>query len=192
MTRPALTALVLASLALPQVAVAQSRFSMEGTFDAAYPTSRFAGAGLATGVGFEATLRWRLRSPFSLYGGWAWHHFHAREPIGGERLNPETESWVLGLRHERPVTSWASAWMRAGATYGRVELRGDYDRLIDRTDHGIGWEAAGGLAVPIRRRVMLVSGLGYGALSRELEIDGVATSLDIRYIPLFLGATWRF
>ena len=64
--------------------------------------------------------------------------------------------------------------------------------IISDTGHGVGWEAGGGLTIPVGNRLMLTPGVRYRALARDLELGGITTPVDLQYVTVALGLAYRF
>ena len=182
----------IAVLTLTTVAGAQSRWTLEASGGAAFATQKLGDADLGTGVGLGINGRYRVMPHLAVYAGWDWHHFPTDRPLPGGDVDFEDTGYAFGLRFEHPMMARAAYWLRLGGTANHIEVENRRGRLISDTGHGLGWEAGGGLTVPVSTRLMLTPGLRYRALSRDLELGDVATPVDLRYVTVGLGLAYRF
>jgi hypothetical protein len=171
---------------------AQSRWTLEASTDAAFPTEKVGNADLRTGLGFEISGRYRIQPHLAVYAGWDWHHFSTDEPLAGQKMDIEDTGYAFGLRFDHPLVSSTAGWLRFGGTANHIELESARGDLVGDSGHGLGWEAGGGLSVPIGRRLSLTPGVRYRALSRDVEIGNVATPTDLRYFTVGMGLVIAF
>jgi len=61
--------------------------------------------------------------------------------------------------------------IRAGGTYNHIEIENDDGDLYSDSGHGIGWQVAGGVDLPIGRSWSVVPSIKYSSLSREFKSD---------------------
>lgn len=189
MRRVVIAAGALALLAGASVTSAQSRWSLELTGGAAFATEKVAGEDLNTGFGLGLAARYRFLPHLSVYGGWDWHQFSV-DNVAGD-LDLVDNGYMFGLRFEHPLLARVSYWARAGGIANHIEVEDDGDLMWD-SGHDLGWEVGGGLSVPIGARVKLTPGLRFRSLSRDVEIDGVNTPTDLRYLVIGTGVAWTF
>lgn len=173
-------------------AAAQSPWAIEVMGGAAFPMETFVGVDLNTGFGGEVDLHYRLLPQLAGYVGWSWHRFTTDQPLAAAEVDVEETGYAFGLRYERPLTMRSTIWLRAGGTANHLELEDDDGELIDDTGHGLGWEVGGGLSIPLGTRLLLTPGVRYRALSRDVEIGGVTTSADLRYLTVGAGVVFGF
>lgn len=155
--------------------------------------NNLANAELDMGVGFGATLAWRLQPHLHLYGGWDWLHFGSGNSFAGSDIDFEETGYTFGLRFEHPLGDASSLLYRleAGGTYKHVELEDDDGDIIADSNHELGYEAGLGLLWPMGAwrfgpTVRLRS------LSPAFEINGLTTSGTLRYVGLEVGVSRRF
>lgn len=191
-----MTATALCFLLVTAPAEAQSRWSLEFQGNAAVPTSEPAVDDLGTGVGFGGEVSFHLYQHLSAYAGWDWTHFTSDESFAGSDMDFEETGYVFGLRWEHPlqgeVGRGMAGWVRAGGTAKHVEVEDDEGNLVSDSGHGLGWEAAAGLSLPLGSSWRLTPGVRYTALSHDLEVESVSTEFDLNYVALEVGVRWSF
>lgn len=188
------TALLALGLALATTsAAAQERLAFEVRAGADIPTAEIDGEELGTGFGLDATLRYRFMPHLAVYGGWDWIRFSPDDAFGGD-LDIEETGYAFGLRFEHPFTtrSRLGAWVRAGGTYDHIEIENEDGDITADSGHGLGWEAAAGLSIPLTPGLSVTPGARYRALDRDVELDGTTTEFELRYIAVELGLAWIF
>jgi opacity protein-like surface antigen len=191
MTRTVVTTVV-ALLTVAGTAGAQNRWSIEASGGAAFATQKLGNADLGTGVGFEMNGRYRIMPHLAVYAGWDWHHFPSDRPLAGGDMDFEDTGYAFGLRFEHPVMTRLAYWVRVGGTANHIEVEDVRGDIISDTGHGLGWEAGGGLTIPVSNRLMLTPGVRYRALARDMELGGVNTPVDLEYVTVGIGLAYRF
>ena len=190
--------IIRAAAALPLVllagrpALAQSRWSLEATGDAAFPTQTLAGADLKTGGGFGANARYRFMPHLAAYAGWEWHMQQSTQLLVGETLDLNDTGYTFGLRFEHPLVARTAGWLRAGGLANHIEIENTEGVIIQDTGHGLGWEVGGGLTVPIAARLALTPGLRYRTLSRDVKVGGPTRSSTLSYVTTGIGLAYTF
>jgi opacity protein-like surface antigen len=175
-------------------AAAQERLAVELRGGADIPTQEISGEELGTGFGFDATLRYRFMPHLAAYAGWDWIRFSPDASFAGADMDIEETGYVFGLRFEHPITgdSGLAGWIRGGGTYDHLELENADGDIIADSGHGLGWEAAAGLAIPVTPRLSVTPGVRYRALDRDVEIGAATTEVELRYIAVELGFALGF
>jgi len=170
----------------------RSRWSLELSGDAAFPTRTVAGADLQTGGGVGFNVRYRFQPHLAAYAGWEWHLQQTSELAAGQTLDLNDNGYTLGLRFEHPLLASTAGWVRAGALINHIEVEDQSGKNIDDTGHGLGWEAGAGLTFPIGQRFGLIPSVRYRTLSRDITVDGATSSATLSYVTAGLGFSITF
>jgi opacity protein-like surface antigen len=190
------TAAILGAILVTSPLQAQDRWSLEFRGNAAVPVEEVEGSDLGTGIGLEATVGYRLYQHLSAYAGWDWIHFNPEDSFAGSDLDFEETGYVFGLRWEHPFRGEAGSglagWVRAGGSYKHIEVEDQEGEIVGDSGHGLGWEAAAGLTVPLTSSWRLTPGIRYAALTRDLEVGSTTTDVDMSYVAFEVGMSWRF
>lgn len=173
-------------------ALAQSRWSLEATGDAAFPTQTFVGADLETGGGFGVNTRYRFMPHLAAYAGWEWHMQRTEQLLDGQSLDLNDTGYTFGLRFEHPLVARTAGWLRAGGLANHIEIENADGDLVQDTGHGLGWEVGGGLTVPIGPRLALTPGVRYRTLSRDVTVGGLSQSSTLSYVTTGIGLAYTF
>ena len=188
-TAPLLLLLAVCATALP--ARAQFGVELSGAGDVALQD--LGPSDLGTGLGFGATLTYRFMPHLSAYAGWGWNHFSADGAPAGSDGNAEETGYTFGLQFAHPIgTAPVGYYVAAGGVYDHIEFEDADGDLVGDTGHGLGWQVGAGLVVPLSSRVSLTPGLRYRSLSRELEVGGAMTDMDLRYVSGRVGVAASF
>lgn len=192
------TALMIAGFALIVAAApaeAQDRrWGVELRGGAAFPTEDIGADDLGTGVSLDATFSYQFTTRVGAYAGWGWAHFNPETSFAGSDIDFEETGYVFGLRFQQPFSEGGpvSGWLRAGGTVVHLELEDDEGDLVADSGHGLGFEAAAGVAIGLGERWSLTPGVRYSLVSREVEIGPTTTDIDLRYLTLDMGLAWSF
>lgn len=193
-TKVILSIALVVLLSLPTLAQEnEKRFGVELNGDVSFVSSDLAGASLNTGLGFEAILQYRFMPFTSVYGGWGYSHFNAKESFAGSDIDFEQTGYILGLQFKHPIgNSPVSYFARAGMLYCHIETENNNGDIISDTGHGIGWQAAAGIEVSLGKNWSLAPGLKYNWLSGETDFENATYQLDHRTVSAQIGIIKRF
>lgn len=185
----AIATLSLAALIQATPAAAQGRWGIELRANGAVATQDELRDTHQNGFGFEAAVQYRFLPHLGAYVGWDWHRFSALDAIAGPDMDLEETGYAFGLRFEHPFREGTptAGWVRVGGSYDHLELENADGDLVDDSGHGLGWEAAAGVAVELNGRWSLTPGIRYRALSRDIELDGVTTPVELQYVAFEVG-----
>ena len=179
-------------LAASSTAAAQERFSVELRPEAAFPVDDLGAVSLATGVGFEALLAYRIMPHIAVYGGWDWHRF-ATEAFS--EVDVEETGYAFGLRFQHPIggSDRIALKLRAGGTYNHLELEDSEGDQITDSGHGLGWEAGAGLAIGMGSGWEVSPRIRFRSLTREFPDGSLEPrSATLRYVGLGVGFARAF
>lgn len=146
------------------------------------------------GIGFEATVQYRLLEHLSAYAGWDWTHYQALEAIAGPDMDLEETGYLFGLRFEHSIRQGRplAYWVRSAATVKHLELENDEGDIVDDSGHGLGWEVGAGLAVPFATGWSATPGIHYRTLSRDLDVGTQTFPVELQSVSLEIGIARRF
>jgi hypothetical protein len=171
----------------------EKRFGVELNGGVSMATNKLGGSSLNPGLGFEGILHYRFLSHTGVYAGWGWNRLGADESFAGKDVCFEETGYVLGLQFQHPFgRSPLQYYVRAGALYNHVETENSDGDIINDSGHGLGWQVAGGIDVPLGRNWSLTPGLKFNSLSRESDFEGTTKKLNYNYLSLRLGIVKRF
>lgn len=175
---------------------AQDRWSFELRTGGAVPGEDIGGSDLSyAAFGFEGTVRYRFMEHLAAYAGWDWIHFDADDGFALPDAEFEETGYVFGLRFEHPLrgeSGGPAAWVRVGGTYDHIEVEDPTGEIVSDSGHGLGWEAAAGLALGLGSRWSLTPGLRYRSLSRDVTWDQATVPVDLDYLALEIGFSRTF
>jgi opacity protein-like surface antigen len=171
---------------------AQSRYSLELRGGAAIPTADLGDAALNTGGGMGLNAAVRFLPHALVYAGWDWFRLTTKEPLAGADFDVENTGYAFGLQFQHPLVNTIDGWFRAGAIYNHIELENVDGDVIADSGHELGWEAGGGVSVPISERFAITPGFRYRTFSTDLELNGARIPVDMSYLAAELGFSWSF
>jgi len=148
---------------------------------------------LNTGFGIEGTFSYRFMPHLSAFTGWGWNKFSADQSSLGNKLDFEETGYTLGLLFIHPISnSGIQFLLGGGGIYKHLEVENNTGEIIADSGHGLGWQVEGGLSVGLGNKFSLMPSIRYQALSRELKLNTSNIPVDLNYISLGLGLSWRF
>ena len=188
----ALTVLVLLSMS-SFAQETEKRFGFELNSGASIATKKIDDTRLKPGFGFEGTFHYRFMPHMGVYAGWGWNRFGAEESFAGNNVCFEETGYVFGLNFKHPIgTSKLAYYVRAGALYNHIETENSNGDIIIDTEHGFGYQLAGGIDINLGRQWSLTPGLKFNSMSRNTEMEGTSRQLDYQYISARIGIAKRF
>ena len=171
----------------------QKRFGFELNGGASLATSKIEGISTQTGVGFEGLLHYRFMPHLGVYAGWGWNKLPARHSFAGDDMCFEETGYVFGLNFNHPLgASGLSYYVRAGALLNHIETENADGNIINDTGHGLGFQLAGGIEIPLNSKWSLTPGIKFNSLSRETIYEGISRELDYQYISIRVGIVRKF
>ncbi|MEZ5072696.1 MAG: outer membrane beta-barrel protein [Bacteroidales bacterium] len=169
------------------------RFGVEFNGGLSVATQTLDDTRLNPGFGFEGLLHYRILPHAGVYAGWGWNRFGASESFAGPDVCFEETGYVFGLQFKHPLGDTRMRYaLRAGGLYNHIETENAAGDILDDTGHGLGWQVAGGLELPLGENWCLLPGLKFNSLSRESGYEGIERELNHRYVSLRLGISTRF
>jgi len=171
----------------------EKRFGFELSGGASFATHKLGGANLQIGFGGEGIFHYRFMPHAGVYAGWGYNAFTAENSFAGNEIDFEETGYVFGLQFKHPIgISAFSYYVRAGGLYNHIELENTDGEIIGDTDHGMGWQAAGGVDIPLGRNWSLTPGVKFNSLSGDVNLEGTTTQLDLNYIQVRVGILKKF
>jgi hypothetical protein len=174
----------LSSFAQPQT----SRFSFEINSGPSIANKDLGGADLNIGGGFEGIFHYRIMPHVSTHLGWGWNKFSANQSFAGPDIDFEETGYIFGLQFKHPFKSNSLSWfVRASGLYNHIEIENNDGDIIEDTGHGLGFQFAGGLDIPLNNKWSFTPSLKLNSLSRDLDTGSTTRNLDLNYNSLRLG-----
>ena len=122
-----------------------------------------------------------------------WNRFGADQSFAGDDVCFEETGYVFGLQYKHPVgTSNVQYYVRGGGLYNHIETENKDGDIINDSGHGLGWQLAGGIELPLKRNWAFVPGVKFNFLNRETEFEEESMDLDYNYVSLRVGFIKRF
>jgi hypothetical protein len=188
----ALTMLLLLSLS-GFAQESEKRFGFELNSGVSLATKKIDDANLNPGFGFEGTFHYRFMPHLGLYGGWGWNRFASDNSFAGAGVCFEETGYVFGMSFKHPMgNSKLSYYARVGGLYNHIETENAEGDIINDTQHGFGFQLAGGIDINLGKNWSLNPGLKFNSLSRDTEYEGVSKQLDYQYISARIGIIKMF
>ena len=171
----------------------EKRFGFELSTGASVATSKLSGVKLNPGFGFEGILHYRFMPHLSVYGGWGWNRFGADNSFAGNDVCFEETGYVFGLEFKHPMGELPLAYyLRAGGLYNHIETENSDGDIINDTQHGLGFQLAGGVDINLGSNWSLTPGVKFNSLSRDTDFEGISKQFDLNYISLRVGILKKF
>lgn len=171
----------------------EKKFSFELNLGTSFATKDLGDANLKTAFGSEFMFHYQLMSHMGAYLGWGYNKFSAETSFAGNSMDFEETGYILGIQFKHPIAnSPLSYFLRAGGMYSHIEIENEEGEIIENTGHGLGWQVGAGIDIPLSSKWSLTPSVKYSALSRESEIEGMNTPLDLNYFSVRIGITKKF
>jgi len=172
---------------------AQNKWSFEFRPGVNFATKDLGDANLKTGFGFEGTFAYNFMPHLAAYAGWSWNKFSASQSFAGKNVDFEETGYCFGLQFIHPILNSNISYMiKAGGTYNHIETENSTGEIINDTGHGLGWEAGGGITIPMGKSWLLIPEVRYRSLSRDITIGDRKTPVNLNYISTGIGISYSF
>lgn len=126
------------------------------------------------------------------YLGWDWHRLATRDAFQGDDVDVEDTGYAFGLQFRHPLVGAVGGWARAGGIYNPSELENRAASTVADSRHELGWEAGGGLHIPLGTHLALTPGVRYRTFSAKIDAGGGRVPVDLRYVAAEIGLSWCF
>jgi opacity protein-like surface antigen len=127
------------------------------------------------------------------YGGWGWNKFSADQSFAGDNVDFEETGYIFGLQFLHPIGSGAmNGFVRAGGLYNHIEIENSAGDITDDTGHGLGFQLAAGVEIPVAKKWSVTPGLKFNFLSRDLNTTSGNRELNLSYDCLRVGFQRKF
>ena len=174
-------------------ATAQKKWSFEFRPGVNFATKKLGDANLKTGFGIEGTFAYRFMPHLAGYAGWSWNKFSASQSFAGSNLDFDETGYCFGLQFIHPIEKSNISYMiKGGATYNHIETENSTGKIINDTGHGFGWQAGGGITIPMGNRWQLIPEVRYRSLTRDITVGEVKTPVNLNYISAGVGLSFSF
>lgn len=171
----------------------EKRFGFEFSSGASFAVQKLHDADLKTGFGFEGIFHYRFLPHTGVYAGWGWNRFGSDDSFAGNDVCFEETGYVFGLQFKHPIGgSPVSYYLRAGGLYNHIEIENAAGDIIMDSGHGFGWQAAGGIDIPLGSSWSLTPGLKFNSLNRDVDNEGITVPLEHTYLSLRVGILKKF
>jgi opacity protein-like surface antigen len=172
----------------------ESRFGFELDGGASLALKKLDDAKMKIGLGFEGTFHYRLYKHMGMYAGWGWNHFSSKKSFAGDNCDFEETGYVLGLQFKHPIgNSPVSYYVKAGGLWSHIEIENGDGNIIKDTKHGLGYQLAGGVNIPVGKKWSINTGLKFNSLKRsDIEFADHNRTLDLKYLSLRVGIMKMF
>lgn len=170
-----------------------SKFSFELNAGPSIALQELVDTDLKTGGGFEGLLHYRFMPHLGAYAGWGWNKFASEETFAGADVDFEETGYVFGLQFKHPINQTSLSWyVRAGGLYNHIEVENSDGDIIEDTGHGLGFHAGTGLDIQLSNKWSIIPSVAFHSLSRDLDGEGINTTLDLTYLSGRVGILKRF
>lgn len=171
----------------------EKKFGFELSAGPSLATHEMDGSKFEKGFGFEGILHYRFMPHTGIYAGWGWNRFSAKSSFAGVNTEFEETGYVIGLQFKHPLDGFLSSYyLRVGALYNHIEVENDKGDIIGDTGHGLGFQLAAGVDIPLGQKWSLTPGVKYNSLSGTGDIEDIQFSMDYNYLSVRMGFLRRF
>ncbi|MCB0465274.1 MAG: porin family protein [Aequorivita sp.] len=172
---------------------AQEKWSVEFRPGLSFLTNDLGNTDAKVGFGFELTGAYKIMPHLSVYAGWGLNQFKGEDSYFNEDFTLKETGFTFGFQIIRSIGTSAFSYVgSAGAIYNHILLENNAGDISEDTGYGFGWQVAAGVDYEFASNLSLRPMLRYRSLSRDVEIENVATGLKLNYISFGIGLAWDF
>ena len=85
-----------------------------------------------------------------------------------------------------------SYYVRAAGLYNHIETENADGNIINDTGHGLGFQLAGGVEIPLNSKWSLTPGIKFNSLDRKTDYEGSPLKLHYQYLSIRIGIVRKF
>jgi len=173
----------------------EPRLGIEVNERTSFAIKKLDDAKMKVGFGFEGILHYRFYKHLEAYAGWGWNYFSSEDSFAGENCDFEETGYMFGLQFKHTIwDSPISYYVRAGGLWNHIEIENIDGNIIEDTKHGLGYQLAGGVYIPIGKNWSFNTGLIFNSLNRNNIVfsDNIKRTLDLKYLSLRVGIIKMF
>jgi hypothetical protein len=176
------------------IAQTQDRWNINIRPAVNFPTQKFVDATLNVGFGIEGTIAYWFVPNLSVYAGWGWNKFQADNSFAGNNIDVVETGYRMGLQFRHPIgTSKLQCLAGAGALYNHIEIENnDGDLVNEFKGHDFGWQAEGGIVIPLGESFSLTPSVRYQSLESDVTTGSIKTPTELNYISGGLSLSFMF
>lgn len=173
---------------------AQERWSVTFRPQLNFPVSSFMNKDLRVGNGLELETTYNIMPHVALYGGVHWSQVDTNERFNEEHIDFNQGGYIFGARLRLPFNkSNIGYYVSAGTIYSRIRITSDTSSNNQKTDFTFNWQLGSGILIPVFEHWTFTTELRYRfAPSTTVLIDATEQVLDLEFITISAGATYRF
>ena len=173
--------------------MAQKNWSLSLRSGANFTTTKLGDSDLKTGYGFEGTIAYKFLPNLAIYTGWGWNKFDTDRLFTLSNIDIVETGYRAGLQITAPIgTSNVKYLLAGGGVYNHLEVENAEGKMTDDSGHGYGWEAEGGIVIPLGNSFSLTPTVRYHALTRDLKNGNLPTEVNLNYVSAGLGLALLF
>jgi len=171
----------------------EEKFGFELSGGPSLATRELDGSKFENGCGFEGILHYRFMPHTGIYTGWGWNRFSAKSSFAGVNTDFEETGYVIGLQFRHPIDGFLSSYyLRVGPLYNHIEVENFNGDIIGDTGHGLGFQLAAGIDIPLGSRWSLTPGVKYNSISGTGNIEEIPFSINYHYLSVRMGFLRHF
>jgi opacity protein-like surface antigen len=160
------------------------RFSFELNSGVSFATQKFSDKRVNPGFGFEGVFKYMISTNSGVYAGWGWNRFTAEEFLEPGDVSLEETGYIFGVQHNIRLRNCGTlVFFRAGGLYNHIETENSAGELISDSGHGLGWQVAAGVELPLNDNWSIAPGIKFNSLVRDFKY---------KYFSLRIGLTKYF
>ena len=145
------------------------------------------------GYGLEATVSYKFRKHLSVFAGWSFNSFPAKQSFAGNNGEFDESGYNFGIRFAYPIANSKFNYVvSAGATYKHIELENYERNVIAKSGYGFGWIAEAGFSYEIIKRFDIMPTLRYSSLSKDIVTGSNKAQINLNYVSVGAGMSLSF
>jgi opacity protein-like surface antigen len=180
-------------LVFPSYSVAQEKWRIAFRPGIDFSTGELSDTQHGIGYGLEATISYKFQKHLSVFAGWSFNSFPAKESFAGDNGEFDESGYSFGFRFVYPIANTKFNYLiGAGGTYKHIELKNFERNVVANSGYGFGWQAEAGFSYEIVKRFAIMPTIRYSSLSRDIVIGSNKTPINLNYVSVGAGIALSF
>lgn len=163
---------------------AQNRWKVSFRPGIGFSTGKIRDTRLDIGYGLEGTVSYKFQQHLSVFAGWSFNSFSAKQSVTGINGEFDESGYNFGFQFIHPIAeaSKFSYVVGIGGTYNHIEAENYKRETMANSGYGLGWQMEAGFSYAILKKLDVMPTVRYRSLSRDIMIENTITPIHLNYV----------
>jgi hypothetical protein len=180
-------------LVFPNHIVAQDNWKIAFRPGINFSTGKLSDTQHGIGYGLETTISYKFQKYLSVFAGWGFNSFPAKQSLAGNNGEFDESGYSLGFQFIYPIGDSKFKYIiGTGMIYNHIEVENYRRNVIANSGYGFGWQLEAGFSYAVIKRFDFMPTIRYRSLSRDVVIEGDKMPVNLNYFSVGAGMIFSF